>query len=106
MIGSYPMRWPCGPLEVALRQRQTPSLPDAVKANLLRWTAPESLDVLRGTRARHSQACLAVATAPASRRVADPSARKRPEPREGEAKWSRHRNHFSASATSTGAIAW
>ena len=49
MIGSYPMRWPCGPLEVALRRRQAPSLPDEVKVNLLKWTAPESLDLLRGT---------------------------------------------------------
>jgi hypothetical protein len=37
------------PLEVALRRRQTPSLPDEVKIDLLRWTTPESLDLLRGT---------------------------------------------------------
>jgi len=49
MTGSYPMRWPCGPLEVALRRRQTPILPDEVKVNLLKWTAPESLELLRGT---------------------------------------------------------
>ena len=48
-MGSYPMRWPCGPLEVALRRRQTPTLPDEVKENLLKWIVPESLDLLRGT---------------------------------------------------------
>ena len=48
-ISSYPMRWPCGILEVALRRRQTPSLPDEVKAGLLQWMAPESLELLRGT---------------------------------------------------------
>ena len=49
MIGSYPMRWPCGPLEVALHRRQTPTLPDDVKAGLLQWMAPESLELLLGT---------------------------------------------------------
>ena len=48
-IPSYPMHWPCGPLEVALRRRQTPTLPDEVKANLLEWIVPESLDLVRGT---------------------------------------------------------
>ena len=47
--GLYPMRWPCGPLEVALRRRLTRSLPDDVKANLVKWAAPESLELLRGT---------------------------------------------------------
>jgi hypothetical protein len=45
---SYPMRWPCGPLEAALRRRLTPTLPD-LKASLLKWSAPESLELLRGT---------------------------------------------------------
>ncbi|HEU0005139.1 MAG TPA: hypothetical protein VFS12_04015 [Terriglobia bacterium] len=45
---SYPMRWPCGPLEVALRRRLTPTLPD-LKASLLKWSAPASLELLRGT---------------------------------------------------------
>ena len=49
IIDSSPMRWPCGPLEVVLRRRQTPSLPDEVKVDLLKWTAPESLELLRGT---------------------------------------------------------
>ena len=48
-MSSYPMRWPCGPLEVALRRRQTPSLPHEFKANLLQWMAPESLKLLSGT---------------------------------------------------------
>ena len=48
-IRSYPMRWPCGPLEVALRRKQTPSFPDEVKVNLLQWMAPESLELLSGT---------------------------------------------------------
>ena len=49
MIGSYPMRWPCGPLEVTLRRRETPTLSDEVKESLLKWMEPESLDLLRGT---------------------------------------------------------
>ena len=49
MTGSYPMRWPCGPLEVALRRKQTPGLPEAMKINLLKWAEPESLELLRGT---------------------------------------------------------
>jgi hypothetical protein len=48
-IRSYPMRWPCGPLEVVLRRRQTLSLPDEFKANLLQWMAPELLKLLGGT---------------------------------------------------------
>jgi len=48
-IRSYPMRWPCGPLEVALRRRQTSSLPEEVKVSLLQWMGPESLTLLRGT---------------------------------------------------------
>ena len=47
--GLYPMRWPCGPLEVALRRRLTPTLPDDVKVSLLKWSAPESLELLRAT---------------------------------------------------------
>lgn len=48
-IGLFPMRWPCGPLEVALRRRQTPTLPEEVKTDLLKWIQPESLELLRGT---------------------------------------------------------
>ena len=48
-INSYPMRWPCGPLEVALRRRGTTSLPDEVQVNLLRWMAPGSLELLKDT---------------------------------------------------------
>lgn len=47
--GLYPMRWPCGPLEVALRRRQIPTLHDEVKVGLLKWIQPEALELLRGT---------------------------------------------------------
>jgi hypothetical protein len=44
----YPMRWQCGPLEEALRRRRSPPSSDS-NASLMRWSEPESLDLLRGT---------------------------------------------------------
>jgi hypothetical protein len=44
----YPMRWQCGPLEEALRKRRSPPSSDS-NASLMRWSEPESLDLLRGT---------------------------------------------------------
>ncbi|MFN8005808.1 MAG: hypothetical protein U0V70_02020 [Terriglobia bacterium] len=43
-----PMKWPCGPLEIELRQKQAP-LDDPLRASLNSWLNPSTLDLIEKT---------------------------------------------------------
>ena len=43
-----PMKWPCGPLEVALRQRQG-TLSDELRQSLQSWLQPSTLEIVEKT---------------------------------------------------------
>ncbi len=46
--GSIPMRWPCGPLEIA-RRAKAEGFTAQAKETLQRWQDPDSLEMLKGT---------------------------------------------------------
>ena len=81
---SNPMRWPAGPLEIALREKTKGFT--AEKAEVLRnWLDPASLGILQGTPVN----CLAVSWASGQAADADQQKALKPLIEKGRAGWDR-----------------